>query len=100
MSAKHPKPKFELGEIIADPCVLRATLRDLRLGGGNYMEYLMRQSEGDWGEVSYHVRELNVAGVQSTGLLRSRFTLKDGTVLMIVTEGDRSRTTLRLCDQH
>ncbi len=58
------------------------------------MEYLKRHADCDWSEVSDHVWELNDAGVRSAGLLRSKYILKDGTILLIVSEGDRSGTKL------
>ncbi len=91
--------KFDLGEIIACPGVLGAIHRARRLGGGSYLTYLMRHAVCDWGEVSEHVRELNDAGVRSSGVLRSKYTLRDGTILLIVTQGDRSGTKLLLTDE-
>ncbi len=58
--------------------------------------YLMRHSAGDWGDVSDDDRRSNILALENGLRLLSVFHLSDGTKIWIVTEADRSSTTILL----
>lgn len=85
-------PKFPLGQVVSTPGALSA----LEESGQLPHEFLYRHVAGDWGEVDEHDRQANDRGVQEGDRLLSAYTTKRGTRLWIITEWDRSVTTLLL----
>ena len=59
-------------------------------------ESLVRHMNGDWGELCEFDREQNDLAVDNGGRLMSRYTTRSGTVFWIITEHDRSVTTILL----
>jgi hypothetical protein len=59
---------------------------------------LERHESGDWGEVSEEDRKENDLSVEEGFRILSIYSLKDGTKILILTEDDRSVTTLLLPD--
>ncbi len=95
--------KFQLGQIVATPDVLEA----FRTLGQSPQEFLWRHVAGDWGDVDEHDRKENELSLRKSKAwrrpmtqkpfrIRSAYTLKDGTKIWIITEADRSVTTLLL----
>ena len=62
--------------------------------------FLKRHLTGDWGEVDDHDRRENQLSVGQGFRLLSAYTFSDGTKLWIVTEADRSATTLLLPSEY
>jgi len=60
----------------------------------------MRHLTGDWGEVDDHDRRENELSVVQGFRLLSAYTLSNGTKLWIITEADRSATTLLLPSEY
>lgn len=87
---------FSLGQVVATPGAL-AALREL---GEDGKAYLDRHVRGDWGELSQDDWKLNDDALQSGDRLLSSYRLNNGTRLWIISEADRSVTTLLLPDEY
>jgi len=86
------KPLFPLGQIVATPGALAA----LDLAGVVAETLLDRHGSGDWGNLGEDDRQMNVQALTSGERLLSAYVLRDATRLWIITEADRSATTLLL----
>jgi hypothetical protein len=89
-------PRFPLGRILATPGALEA----LEVANQNPSEFLKRHVNGDWGEVSGHDKQENEFSLMEGLRLLSAYTLSDGTKIWIITEADRSATTLLLPSEY
>ena len=89
-------PLFPLGETVATPSALAA----LDLAGIAPEALLARHERGDWGDLSGHDRQMNGQALSSGGRLLSAYVLPNDTRVWIVTEADRSVTTLLLPDDY
>lgn len=87
-----PRPLFPLGQIVGTPPGL-AALAD---AGENPTLYLERHCRGDWGDVDKHDAKVNDAAASSGERILSAYTLKTGVQIWIITEADRSVTTILL----
>ena len=89
-----PVAVFRLGRIVATPnALLSITQSDILLG-------IRRHQAGDWGELTDEDREANdQALVQGTRIL-SAYTAITGTRFWIITEADRSATTVLLPEDY
>ena len=88
--------KFQLGSLVATPGALQA----LEQAGQSPMEFLQRHAAGDWGEVDAHDKAENEYSLQQGFRLLSAYRLADGTKIWIITEADRSSTTLLLPEEY
>jgi hypothetical protein len=93
---------FDLGQVVATPGALAATTRQQR------RRYITRHSVGDWGLVCREDGDANERAVHNGGRILSAYPF-DGAkpcqgfganTLWIITEGDRSVTTLLLPDEY
>ena len=87
---------FGMGQIVATPGVLR----ELAAHGVNEWDFLRRHAIGDWGELSEEDREANASALETGARLLSNYPLPDGTRIWIITEADRSATTLLLPEEY
>jgi len=96
-SKSENKPMlFRLGQLYATPGALDA----LKQSGQSVLGFLSRHLRGDWGEVCKEDWELNdQALVEGTRLLSAYKTSKNDR-LWVITEADRSATTLLLPDEY
>lgn len=90
------EPKFPLGQIVATPGALKA----LAVNNHEPFEFLRRHVLGDWGELDENDRAENELSLRQGLRLLSAYRLKDGTRLWIITEADRSLTTLLLPSEY
>jgi hypothetical protein len=87
---------FPLGQIVATPGALEALARS----GQSPTDFLDRHVAGDWGEVDEHDRQANEdALVDGDRLLSAYQTCLDDR-LWVITEWDRSVTTLLLPEDY
>lgn len=84
--------QFSLGRIVATPDALEAVQR----AGQNPLDFLARHVRGDWGEVCEEDRRENEFALQHGFRLLSVYTTKAGEKLWLITEADRSATTVLL----
>lgn len=89
-------PRFALGSIVATPGALDA----FRAAGDDPMAYLVRHVAGDWGDVDEHDHRENEFSLIHGFRLLSAYTLSSGTKIWIITEADRSVTTVLLPDEY
>lgn len=90
--ATRPAPTFPLGRVLATPGAIEALIA-ARCDGG---ELLDRHARGDWGDLDAHDHAANDRAVAEGHRVLSAYTLRTGATLWIVTEHDRSCTTLLL----
>lgn len=91
------KALFSLGQIVATPGALSA-LGDEGIGSESLLK---RHVTGDWGEMSEDNRRENELSIKEGLRILSAYKLpKTGAKLWIITEADRSVTTLLLPDEY
>jgi hypothetical protein len=89
-------PRFALGQIVATPGAIDA----LQCAQQSAQEFLSRHVTGDWGELDEHDKELNELGAAGENRILSRYILNNQQVIWIITEWDRSVTTLLLPSEY
>jgi hypothetical protein len=87
---------FPLGEVVAT----RGALAALEAAGQSPIEFLVRHLRGDWGEVCPEDWQANDEAVEAGDRLLSAYRTSLGERLWIITEWDRSVTTLLLPDEY
>jgi hypothetical protein len=89
--------KFPLGQLVATPGAAEAFARNKQ----EPTEFLRRHWRGDWGDLEdpEDIEENEFSLVRGYRLL-SRYILRDGTVVWIITEADRSATTILLPEEY
>ena len=90
------KPCFSLGRVLATPGALEA----LAEAEQQPDEFLSRHVVGDWGDVCPEDAQENELSLQHGFRLLSAYTLSTGDKLWIITEADRSATTLLLPEEY
>ena len=91
------KPKvFPLGEVFATPGALAA----LEAAGQSPIEFLIRHVCNDWGEVCPDDWQMNDEAIENGDRLLSAYRTSQGERIWIITERDRSATTLLLPDEY
>jgi hypothetical protein len=88
--------RFSLGRVVATPGVLEA----LHEAGQEPLTFLARHVTGDWGDLDEHDRRENEFSVEHGFRILSAYTLSTGTRIWIITEADRSATTLLLPSEY
>lgn len=85
---------FKLGDIFVTPGVLEVILKeDMNLA-------LQRHANGDWGEVCKEDWELNDEALELEHRILSVYTSSNGVKFWIITEADRSATTILLPSEY
>lgn len=88
--------RFPLGRIVATPGAVEA----LEEAGENPGIFIKRHVAGDWGDVDEQDRRGNEWSLTHGFRLLSVYTLPTGTKLWIITEADRSSTTILLPSEY
>ena len=88
---------FSLGRVLATPGALDALHRNPSVGAWCY---LRRHMTGDWGDLDNADVAENELSLREGFRLLSAYALPDGTRFWIITEADRSATTLLLPDEY
>lgn len=90
------KPRFPSGQV-----VMTTGINDLILHGQlNPVPYLRRHLRGDWGDLDKDDRRSNDAALKSGDRLFSSYQVTPDLKLWIITEWDRSVTTLLLPSEY
>ena len=93
----HPdQPLFLLGTLVATPGAL-ATLKQLALSP---LDFVFRHRQGDWGDLDEHDIKANRDALHHGTRLLSSYELGGGKKLWVITEADRSSTTLLLPEEY
>jgi hypothetical protein len=81
---------------VATPGALTA----LEKAGQNAMDFLSRHATGDWGEVSEEDRKENQYSLQHGFRLLSSYQTSAGDRVWVITERDRTHTTILLPSEY
>jgi hypothetical protein len=84
--------RFPPGRIVATPGALAA----LEEAGASPGIFIKRHVTGDWGDVDENDRRENEHSLVQGCRVLSAYTLSNGTRLWVITEADRSATTILL----
>ena len=87
---------FHLGQVVATPGAL-AALEDAR---DNPMKYLHRHASGNWGDVPPEDAAENELSLREGYRIISAYTIQEGVRIWIITEADRSSTTILLPEEY
>jgi hypothetical protein len=85
-------PKFSLGRIVATPGALEA----VQQANQNPFEFIQRHQSGDWGELCGEDKRENEFSLKNGFRLLSAYRTLHDVKVWIITEADRSVTTLLL----
>ena len=83
---------FPLGDVVATPGALTA----LAAAGQTPLEFLAHHARGDWGSLDAEDRRHNDLALRTGERVLSAYGLASGVTIWIITEADRSATTLLL----
>ncbi|EXJ12278.1 hypothetical protein [Imhoffiella purpurea] len=89
-------PLFPLGRLMATPSAL-ATLES---HGVDSLSLLQRHVRGDWGDLTTEDIEANRLALREGFRLLSSYRITDGVKVWIITEADRSVTTVLLPEDY
>lgn len=86
--------KFRCGRLVATPAAIDAAEK----AGQDFLPFLSRHFRGDWGDVCAEDAKMNDDALKpgSEERLLSVYTLNSGEKIWIITEWDRSATTILL----
>jgi len=94
MEREKALTKFPLGRIVATPNVLNA------VSMSELLEAIGRHGVGDWGSLDKEDWDANERALQDEGRLFSAYISDQGVKFWIITECDRSATTLLLPEDY
>ena len=89
-----PVAVFRLGRIVATPNALRSITQDDILRG------IQRHQAGDWGTLTEDDHEANDRALAQVGRILSAYQAVNGTKFWLITEADRSITTVLLPEDY
>jgi hypothetical protein len=89
-----PIAKFRLGRIVSTPNALA------HLSPDDILHAIQRHQAGDWGEVDEHDRMENELSLQKGFRILSVYRAGNGTKFWLITEADRSVTTVLLPEDY
>src|SRR5271169_6394456 len=87
-------PKFAFGRLVATPSALDAIPQD------EMVQALSRHLRGDWGTLDDHDRNANERALKDGGRLFSQYHSGQNVKFWIITEADRSATTILLPEDY
>ncbi len=91
---KPGRPKFPLGGTYSTPGAMEA------LTAEEMHQFLSRHHRGDWGDLDNEDRQANDQALIKGGRLFSAYHSASGTKVWIITEADRSATTILLPSEY
>lgn len=94
--AQPRQPLFALGQLCATPGALAA----LERSGEPPLAFLARHVTGDWGNVSEHDRQVNEVAVREGNAILSSYKTRLDEAIWIITEADRSVSTVLLPSEY
>ena len=90
------QPAFELGQIVATPGALAA----LKKAGQQPGEFVTRHVNREWGDIPDEDRRENEYSLEQGFRLLSAYKTNAGDRLWLITEADRSVTTLLIPEEY
>lgn len=95
-SANQKQPLFALGRVIATRGAFN-TMNELDISAN---ELIFRHATGDWGNLCESDQLENVRAIHSEARIFSNYVINPDTKIWVITEADRSSTTLLLPDEY
>lgn len=95
-TAPFRRPRLPLGRLLATPAAVDA----IQSAGASIFALVNRHARGDWGDLPEADREQNDLSVVAGRRVLSCYPLGDEQKVWIITEADRSTTTLLLPDEY
>lgn len=92
----NKKPLFSLGRTLITPGAIEV----LENAGISGLELLARHLSGDWGDLCKADKEENELSLKEGFRILSSYTLTTGQRLWVITEADRSATTILRPDEY
>ena len=89
-------PRFPLGQLLSTPGAIAA----LQAAGLTPLSLLVRHAAGDWGDLDAEDKQLNELALQDGGRIFSSYCFAGSTKVWIITEADRSATTVLLPEEY
>ena len=96
MQQTERKPLFNLGQLVATPGALAA----LAKAGQTPLDFLSRHVCGDWGDIDKDDRKENELGLKRGFRLLSSYRTNADVKVWVITEADRSVTTVLLPEEY
>jgi hypothetical protein len=96
MNTNNKPAKFPLGQIVGTPASLQA-IQDAQQ---TPLEFLSRHQQRDWGEVGKEDWDANDAALVEGTRLLSAYRTRQNVRIWVITEWDRSVTTILLPDEY
>ena len=87
---------FQLGRVVATPGALAA----LEKAEQEPREFIERHANGDWGDVPEEDKRENALSLQHGFRILSAYTTSAGDQIWVITEADRSATTILLPSEY
>lgn len=84
------KPRFSAGQVCATPGALDA----INEAGQSPMDFIGRHVVGDWGDICEDDQRVNEESLEHGLRLLSAYRTEEGVKLWVITEADRSATTI------
>jgi|SRR5579872_2507193 len=94
--ADKPNSRFSLGRCLATPAAAEA----MEAAGQVPADFINRHVHGDWGDLDGEDREANEDALVHGGRVFSVYHTRKGVTLWIITEADRSATTILLPEEY
>ena len=91
-----PKPRFSLGQVVATPGALEV----LQHAERDPVEFLARHIVGNWGDLDDEDKQANDQAVQEGSRILSAYRTNKNIKIWLITEWDRSVTTLLLPSEY
>ncbi len=88
--------RFCLGQTVATPGAIEALAESDQAAS----DFLHRHGSGDWGDLDIQDRQSNEDAIRNGERLLSAYRTGKGTKIWIITEADRSVTTLLLPEEY
>ena len=96
MQQTDRKPLFDLGQLVATPGALAA----LEKAGQGPLDFLARHVHGDWGDLCEEDRRENQFSLERGFRLLSSYRTLADVKLYVITEANRSVTTILLPEEY
>ena len=96
MESPQGPPKFPLGNVVATPGAIQLLVS----AGRSPLSFIERHVRGDWGELDEHDRLVNEQALEHGGRLLSSYVVVGDQRLWLISESDRSVTTLLLPSEY
>ena len=91
-----PRQLFELGEVVDTQGAVQALIGAEQ----EPVELLLRHVTGDWGDLDDEDKKENELSVKEGFRILSAYKLETGVKVLVITEWDRSVTTILLPDEY